>query len=92
MGNRIVLFTQPGCLSCELMKIFLEAKEVVFEERDITASEEARTAMIDQYGSRETPTLVLYSGETWEVVPGFDPELLDQLFDSAPSSDAVTES
>ena len=92
MSNRVVLFTQPACLSCELMKIFLEAKEVIFEERDITSSDEARTAMIDEYGSRETPTLVLYTGETWEVVTGFDPELLDQLFDSAPSSDAVTES
>jgi len=92
MSNRIVLFTQPGCLSCELMTIFLEAKEVIFEQRDISSSEEARAAMINQYGSHETPTLVLYSGETWEVVTGFDPELLDQLFDSGPSSDAVTES
>ena len=34
---RVLLFTQSGCLSCELMKIFLEAKGIAFEERDIGA-------------------------------------------------------
>jgi hypothetical protein len=32
---------------------------------------------------------VIVSGETTEVVTGFDPELLDQLLDPAPSSDSV---
>ena len=32
-----LLFTQPGCLSCELMRIYLEASEIAFEERDISA-------------------------------------------------------
>ena len=35
MTTRVLFFTQPGCLSCELMKVFLEAKEIPFEERDI---------------------------------------------------------
>src|ERR1700721_963543 len=38
--SRVLLFTQPGCLSCELMKIFLEAKGITFEERDIVANPE----------------------------------------------------
>lgn len=92
MTTRIVLFTQAGCLSCELMKIFLEAKQVSFEEHDVTADNNARRTMIEEYGSRETPTLVILSGGTNEVITGFDPELLDQLFDDAPSSDSVTES
>ena len=89
---RVVLFTQPGCLSCELMKIFLEAKEISFEERDIGADLEARRAMTEQYDSTETPTMVIFSGETEEVIVGFDPVRLDQFLDSAPSSDSVTES
>jgi glutaredoxin len=96
MTARIVFFTQPGCLSCELMKFFLEAKEIVFEERDISTDSEARRQMTERHGSRETPTLVLFSAsvhdEVANVVVGFDPVLLDQLLEPAPSSDAVAES
>ena len=31
----LVLFTQPGCFSCELMRVYLEAREIAFEERVI---------------------------------------------------------
>ena len=92
MTNRVVLFSQPGCLSCELMKVFLEAKEIAYEEHDISADMEARRAMMEEHGSGETPTLVIFSGELQEVVVGFDPVRLDQLLNPAPSSDSVTES
>jgi glutaredoxin len=90
--TRVLLFTQPGCLSCELMKVFLEAKEITFEERDISSDLEARREMTEQHDSSETPTLVIFSGETTEIIIGFDPVRLDQYLDSAPSSDSVTES
>jgi len=89
---RVLLFTQPGCLSCELMRMFLEAKEITFEERDISTDREARREMTERLDSTETPTLVVISGETTEVIVGFDPVRLDQFLDSATSSDAVTES
>ncbi len=84
MPTKAVLFTQPGCLSCELMKVFLEAKEIAFEERDISVDLEARNVMMEQHGSIETPTLVLVVGDSEEVIVGFDPELLDQFLSSAP--------
>jgi glutaredoxin 3 len=89
---RVLFFTQPGCLSCELMRMFLEAKEIVFEERDISTDRDARREMTEQLDSTKTPTLVIISGETTEVIVGFDPVRLDQLLDPAPSSDSVTES
>jgi glutaredoxin len=92
MTARFLFFTQPGCLSCELMRIFLQANEVAFEERDISTDSEARRQMTEQHGSHETPTLVIFSVSSQQVVVGFDPVLLDQLLASAPSSDAVTES
>jgi glutaredoxin len=91
MITRVVLYTQPGCLSCELMKIFLEARDIAFEERDIVADPEARREMTEQHDSSETPTMVIFSGETPEVIVGFDPVRLDQFLDSAPSSDSVPE-
>jgi glutaredoxin len=89
--TRIVFFTQPGCLSCELTKVFLQAKEIVFEERDISTDVDARRIMTEQHGSGETPTLVIFSGELQQVIIGFDPVRLDQLLDPAPSSDSVAE-
>ena len=89
---RVLFFTQPGCLSCELTRMVLEAKEIAFEERDISIDLDARREMTEQLDSTETPTLVVISGETTEVIVGFDPVRLDQLLDPAPSSDSVTES
>jgi len=78
------------------MKFFLEAKDIVFEERDISTDSDARRQMTERHGSRETPTLVMFSSgdgdEVAKVVVGFDPVLLDQLFEPASSSDVVAES
>ncbi|HVN21779.1 MAG TPA: glutaredoxin family protein [Dongiaceae bacterium] len=82
---KIVLFTQPGCFSCELMRIYLEAREITFEERDISLDPEARRTMTETYGSNETPTMLIDG----EPLIGFDPALLDQILDSAASSDSV---
>ena len=38
MAPRILLFTQSGCLNCEVMKIFLEANGIAFEERNMRAT------------------------------------------------------
>ena len=81
----IILFTQPGCLSCELMRIYLEARELQFEERDISKDPDARRTMTETYGSNETPTMLIDG----EVLIGFDPGLLDQILDAASSSDSV---
>ncbi|HXP41141.1 MAG TPA: glutaredoxin domain-containing protein [Candidatus Acidoferrales bacterium] len=87
MTRRILLFTQPGCFSCELMRMVLEAKELIFEERDISVDLEARREMTEDHGSSETPTLVFLTDDAYELVVGFDPVRLDQLLDAAPSSD-----
>jgi glutaredoxin len=99
MTDRILLFTQPGCLSCQLMKVFLEAKEISFEEFDISVDLEARRQMTEKHGSQETPTLVIVRNvspdvarkNATQVVTGFDPERLDQLLDPPSASDSVTE-
>ena len=84
---KVVLFTQPGCFSCELMRVYLEAREIPFEERDITKDPEARRLMTEIYESNETPTLTIDG----EPLIGFDPALLDQILDPTPSSDSVPE-
>jgi len=88
--RRVIMFTQPGCFSCELMRMYFEANEIVVEERDISKDLAARREMIDDHGSTETPTVVLITEDVLEVVVGFDPLRLDQLLHGTPSSDSVT--
>jgi glutaredoxin len=88
----VLLFTQPGCLSCELMRIYLEARQIAFSERDISTDLDARRVMTEKYDSTETPTLIFVSGTNEDVIVGFDPVRLDQYLDEVPSSDSVPES
>ena len=67
------------------MRIYLEAREMTFEERDISKDAEARRLMTETHGSNETPTMLLDE----EVIIGFDPALLDQILDPDSSSDSV---
>jgi glutaredoxin len=103
MVPKPILFTQPGCFSCELIKVYLEAREIAFVERDISADAAARSEMVDDLGSSTTPTLLVLSSEEPQVVVGFDPVRLDQLLSAdtpstdtpasdVPSSDAVIKS
>ncbi len=83
MAARIVLFTQSGCLSCELMKIFLEAKDMTFEERNMDLDAAARVDLLETYHSQTTPTLVIFTAARVEVIEGFHPERLDHLLSAA---------
>ena len=87
-NSRVLLFSQPGCLSCELMRIYLEAREIPFQEHDISVDLDSRRLMTETYDSTETPTLVIAD----EVITGFDPVRLDQYLDSVSSSNPVPES
>lgn len=75
MKPRVVLFSQPDCPPCHVLKIFLEEKGVEFEERDITRDPSAARELMEKHKSHSTPTLVI--GE--EVLIGFDPERIDKI-------------
>ena len=70
------------------MRIYLEAREILFQEHDISADLESRRLMTETYDSTETPTLVIAD----EAITGFDPVRLDQYLDSVSSSNPVPES
>ena len=53
MKPRVILFTQPDCPPCHIVKLFLTERGVAFEERDITrnatAMRELTQSQIDDY-------------------------------------------
>ncbi len=83
MLTKVLLFTQSGCLNCEVMKIFLEAKGLAFEERNMSDDDAARAELLDTYHCRTAPTLVILAPAGAEVIEGFDPERLDRFLSAA---------
>ena len=75
MKPKIVLFTQPDCPPCLVLKMFLTERGVTFEERDITRDPDAVRDLTEHYKSHSTPTLVI--GD--EVLIGFDPDRIDEI-------------
>jgi len=75
MKPAAVIFTQPDCPPCHVLKLFLTERGVAFVERDITTDPAAVQDLTERYGSHSTPTLVI--GE--EVMIGFNPERLDEI-------------
>jgi glutaredoxin len=83
MASKVLFFTQSGCLNCEVMRIFLEAKGIDFEERDMSLDPTARAELLETYRSSTSPTLVILTPAGPEVIEGFDPDRLDQLLSAA---------
>ena len=83
MASKVLFFTQSGCLNCEVMRIFLEAKGIDFEERDMSLDPTARAELLETYYSSTSPTLVILTPAGPEVIEGFDPDRLDQLLSAA---------
>jgi len=77
MKPKVVLFSQPDCPPCHVLKLILEERCVVFEERDITRDPAAVRELLEKYKSHSTPTLVV--GD--EVMIGFNPDRLDEMLD-----------
>ncbi|MGA2688949.1 MAG: glutaredoxin domain-containing protein [Candidatus Korobacteraceae bacterium] len=75
--RKIIVFTQPDSLPCEAVKLFLKDRKAKFEERCVTDGKDALRELAEKYNSRSIPTVVIDD----EVVVGFDPERLDQLFE-----------
>ncbi len=80
---RILLFTQSGCLNCEVLRIFLELKGIAFEERDMSSEAGASLELLETYHSHTVPTLVIFTSKGAEVIEGFDPDRLDQILSAA---------
>ena len=72
--KRVILYSQPGCPPCFAAKMFLAARNIPFEYKDVQA-DPAALRELARLNSRSTPTIVV--GD--EVMIGFDPERLQVL-------------
>jgi glutaredoxin 3 len=73
METRVLLYSQPDCRACGSAKEFLARRGVRYKEKNIRGDYQALYELIDDLGSRQTPTLVV--GE--RVIAGYDPAEYD---------------
>lgn len=58
MSSEVIVFTQPGCPTCNQLKKYLENRHVAFTERDVSADESAYQELHDR-GYAATPLTVI---------------------------------
>lgn len=80
MNKTVIVYTQPDCPPCKIVKQYLEHHQVPFQEVDITQNEQARYKLINKLKSSSTPTVTVDS----EVVTGFDLPRLEKLLELTP--------
>jgi glutaredoxin len=73
--RKVIVFSQPDCLPCEAVKLFLQDRGVQFEDKNVLEGFAVVREMRQKYNSSSTPTVVIDD----EVLIGFDPERIDHL-------------
>lgn len=77
MNHEVIIYTTPTCSWCQALKEYLRAREIDFEEVDVSADPAAAQEMIDKSGQMGTPVVDIDG----EIVVGFNKPEIDQLLE-----------
>ena len=66
--NDVILYTQPDCPPCKIIKLFFKENKIAFTEKDIRSDSAAMNELTKKYGSYSTPTVIIKD----EVIIGFE--------------------
>jgi len=74
MGKKVKIYSTPTCPYCVRAKQFLKDNNVVFEEVDLAADQQAAEEMVKKSGQMGVPVLDIEG----EIIVGFDKEKIKQ--------------
>ena len=75
MANKIILYTAPGCVYCQMVKDFFKLNNIFYEEKDVSVDEKAREEMVAKSGQLGVPVVDIDD----KIIVGFDKEMLLEL-------------
>ncbi|PLR75828.1 NrdH-redoxin [Bacillus sp. V3-13] len=78
--KKIILYSQPECPPCDIVKLFLKEHGFSYQEKNIKNDPVARKELTEQFKSYSTPTVIIND----TVVAGFNLEKLSELLDIPP--------
>jgi glutaredoxin-like YruB-family protein len=74
MDKQVKIYSTPTCPYCIRVKQFLKENKIVFEDLDVSSSQEAAEEMIQKSGQMTVPVLDIDG----EIIMGFDKERIKQ--------------
>lgn len=77
MSHEVIIYTTPTCSWCQATKDYLRAREIDFEEVDVSADPDRAREMVEKSGQYGVPVLEI-DGET---IVGFDRARIDELLE-----------
>lgn len=73
MANTITLYTRTTCPYCELVKKFLNAKEVTYNTVNMEENPDAMAKVMEMTGRSIAPTILVDKADgTQEIIVGFN--------------------
>lgn len=75
----VVLYTVPGCLSCDAARDYLKRRGITFQEINVEGDPAAQKAMKDKVGALAVPTLLIGN----RVLKGFVEVMLERELQAA---------
>jgi len=75
MSHEITIYTTSSCSWCQATKEYLHAREIDFEEVDVSADMQRAMEMVEKSGQQGVPVLDIDG----EIIVGFDRSRIDAL-------------
>lgn len=73
--KKIIVYSQPSCPPCQVVKQFLDHHNITYIDKDISVDKDARNTLVEDLQSSSTPTITVDD----QVIIGFDLKKLEQL-------------
>ncbi|MCK5827703.1 glutathione S-transferase N-terminal domain-containing protein [Candidatus Bipolaricaulota bacterium] len=77
MAHTITIYTTDSCSWCQAAKEYLQARELDFEEVDVSADRQRAMEMVEKSGQQGVPVLDIDG----EIIVGFDRSRIDALLE-----------
>ncbi|MCF7835656.1 MAG: glutathione S-transferase N-terminal domain-containing protein [Candidatus Marinimicrobia bacterium] len=75
MNKKVTVYSTPTCGYCTVVKEWLKANDIEYEEFDVSVDEEKRNKLIEKTGQMAVPVIEVDD----EVVIGFDKNRLSEI-------------
>ena len=62
---KVLIYTLPNCVQCDMTKKQFKANNVSFEEINLTDHPETSQSLKEQYGFSQAPIIITSTGEAW---------------------------
>ncbi len=75
--KKVVIYSTPTCVYCELAKEFFKEKGIDYTEHDVSVDTEKRQEMVEKSGQMGVPVILI--GE--EMIIGFDKDRVLEILE-----------